>query len=451
MPPESDRLWTFLRDRISWFTQVWYATLSLFLKTEMQNHAAAVAYYFLLSIVPLILVLFLTFNWALSDYPELHAKFVTLFGSMDDLLDIHLPKTVDKSPEMGQLAGGISMITLIWSSKGLLYSVQSAFGIIFPDFGKRSTLSAVAISLLIVPLALLVVTLALCGSFLTDHLDHYLPENAFFRGMLTHAFHISSFMVPIFLVWYAIFTAYYRVMLRKPGLILTLASSILCTLSFLALKHFLIDNPQIEEYGQTYGAIGNIVFVLICVYSLFVIFFLWAQFLYSAGKIDAFCLEKIFMESRELTGFEKKLEDFFFKRSSRIFGKYGKTFKKNETVISQGELSTAVYYLYSGELGFYREQEKGRVKLGTLKSGELFGEMAYFLNESRTATVMAESDCFLFAISPEMLEVLLHDSPSLSRKIISLLCQRIYRSNPRPANHESGNALPVACPQENVL
>jgi membrane protein len=98
-------------------------------------------------------------------------------------------------------------------------------------------------------------------------------------------------------------------------------------------------------------------------------------------------------------------------------------------IIRQGDKSNTVYYLYKGELGFYREQETGKSKLGILNSGEIFGEMAYFLNEARTATVLAESDCFLFVISPDTLEALLRDSPTLSRKIIALLCQRIYRTN----------------------
>ncbi len=422
-----------IRDRISWFTQVGYVTLNLFMKTEMQNQAAAAAYYFLLSAIPLILLMFFIFNSILGDYPDLYGRFFPLFKSVDQMLDINLLKNLNRSSGIGQLAGGVSTLTLIWSSRGLLNSVQNSFGIIFSDFGRRGAISSGFISLSIVPLAMLVVALAISGSYINDHLDLYLTSQPFFNLLLTGLFHAIRYLFPALLLWYVIFSAYYRITPKKPRFNLTLASSGLCALSILALKHFLIDSPKIAQYDQTYGTIGNMVFVLICVYSIFVIFYLWAQFLQCAGKIDIIALEKIFIESAEKTGFAKKIEDFLFRRSSRIFQKYGKPFNKGEMVIRQGDKSDTIYYLYKGELGFYREQESGKSKLGILKPGEIFGEMAYFLNEARTATVLADSDCFLFVITPETLEALLRDSPTLSRKIIALLCQRIYRNNSQTA------------------
>lgn len=422
-----------IRDRINWFTQVGYVTLNLFMKTEMQNQAAAAAYYFLLSAIPLILLMFFIFNSILGDYPDLYGRFFPLFRSVDHMLDINLLKNLNKSSGIGQLAGGVSILTLIWSSRGLLNSVQNSFGIIFSDFGRRGAISSGFISLSIVPIAMLVVALSISGSYINDHLGLYLTSQPLFNVLLTGLFHAIGYLFPALLLWYVIFSAYYRITPQKPRLNLTLVSSGLCALSILALKHFLIDSPKIAQYDQTYGTLGNMVFVLICVYSIFVIFYLWAQFLQCAGKIDIIALEKIFIESAEQTGLAKKLEDFLFRRSSRIFQKYGKPFKKGEMVIRQGEQSNTIYFLYKGELGFYREQDSAKSKLGILKPGEIFGEMAYFLNEARTATVMAETYCFLFVISPDTLEALLRDSATLSRKIIALLCQRIYRNHSQAA------------------
>lgn len=439
-----------VRERINWFTQVGYVTLNLFQKTEMQNQAAAAAYYFLLSVIPLVLLLFFTFNSILVDYPDLYGRFFPLFNSIDKMLDIGLLKNLNRSSGVGKLTGGVSILTLIWSSRGLLNSVVNSFGIIFSDFGRRGAISSGLISLSIVPLAILVVSLSISGSYINDHLDLYLTSQPVVDRLLTDLFHALRFLFPALLLWYIVFSAYYRITPKKPRLSLTTISSALCALSILALKHFLIDSPKIAQYNQTYGAIGNMVFVLICVYSVFVVFYLWAQFLHCAGKIDVIALEKIFIESAEKSGLAKKIEDFLFRRSSRIFQKYGRAYATGEMVIRQGDKSNTVYYLYKGELGFYREQGAGRTKLGILKSGEIFGEMAYFLNEARTATVLAESECFLFVISPDTLEALLRDSPTLSRKIIALLCQRIYRTSSQTVAAERGEeGIPLSfAPQQ---
>ncbi|HQT27028.1 MAG TPA: cyclic nucleotide-binding domain-containing protein, partial [Burkholderiales bacterium] len=60
-----------------------------------------------------------------------------------------------------------------------------------------------------------------------------------------------------------------------------------------------------------------------------------------------------------------------------------------------------------------------------VKEGEMFGELAYLLGESCSATVIAESECFVFTLSPEMFESLMSSNPELSRLIIDSLCKRI--------------------------
>ena len=66
--------------------------------------------------------------------------------------------------------------------------------------------------------------------------------------------------------------------------------------------------------------------------------------------------------------------------------------------------------------------------------GQLFGEMAYLLNETRTASVVAETDVTVLALPPHILEELMRHSAPLSRRIIDTLCQRhLLDGEPRPA------------------
>ena len=414
-------------DRLNWFSQVGYVTLNLFLKTEMQNHAAAVAYYFLLAIAPLLFIIIFIFNTALGDHPGLHARFIALISSLDLALNIDPLRSLNISSSSGRLTGGVSIVTLLWSSSGLMQSVQSTFDVIFADGKERNFISGWAISLLVVPLACLIVMLAIFWGYLGEHPAFVITGSAFADGLINSAIHVAEAVVPVLLLWGAIFLAYYRLPLRRPAFMPTVVSSVLCALTIVLAKAVLSHALSVDKYNMIYGSVGAIIFALIWVFSACVIFFLWAEFLHVAGKIDVIALEKIFLQSREGGKFARKIEDFLFRRSSRLFEKYGRHYPEGAEIIVQGEDSRTVYYLYRGEVGFYRREGEENRRIRALTEGEIFGEMAYLLNEKRSASAIAEKESFLFEFSPETFDALVDDSRRLSRRIIEALCMRLAK------------------------
>ncbi len=59
-----------------------------------------------------------------------------------------------------------------------------------------------------------------------------------------------------------------------------------------------------------------------------------------------------------------------------------------------------------------------------MKEDGLFGELDYLLGVSASATFVAETECFLFTLSPAMFEALVNSSLKLSRLVIDSFCQR---------------------------
>ncbi|NQT69136.1 MAG: hypothetical protein HQ552_06100 [Desulfobacteraceae bacterium] len=55
--------------------------------------------------------------------------------------------------------------------------------------------------------------------------------------------------------------------------------------------------------------------------------------------------------------------------------------------------------------------------------------MAYFLNESRTATAIAETESILLIMMPDVFEELLQTNTIFSRDIIQVLCNRLRRTH----------------------
>ncbi len=79
-------------------------------------------------------------------------------------------------------------------------------------------------------------------------------------------------------------------------------------------------------------------------------------------------------------------------------------FSKSDFVIKQGDLGDEMFILVSGEVGVYLRHDQEDSLIKRLKVGALFGEMAVFGRMRRTATVRAETDVELLAISRKFFE-----------------------------------------------
>ena len=106
-----------------------------------------------------------------------------------------------------------------------------------------------------------------------------------------------------------------------------------------------------------------------------------------------------------------------------------KKFRQGEELFRMGDDDKTIFFSYSGEIGIFLEIEGKRVRISTIHAGEIFGEMAYLLEEKRSATAVAVSDSVLFIVSPAMFEELIRMSQDLSRDVIQMLSDRLRKSH----------------------
>jgi CRP-like cAMP-binding protein len=62
--------------------------------------------------------------------------------------------------------------------------------------------------------------------------------------------------------------------------------------------------------------------------------------------------------------------------------------------------------------------------VATLNAGDCFGEMSLLTGERRTATVRAESDCYVMEISKPVMAEVIRDSPDCLERLSELLAKR---------------------------
>ncbi len=109
-----------------------------------------------------------------------------------------------------------------------------------------------------------------------------------------------------------------------------------------------------------------------------------------------------------------------------------RSFPAGVRVFHEGDHSDACYLVRSGDLRVTREHSDGRaIALATLSSGDIFGELAMFDGEARSASVETLSDSELLALPATDFRSLLADHPEIAVKLIAALTRRIRETNER--------------------
>lgn len=412
-----------VRGTLAWLLQLGYTTARLFKQNGLQNHAAATSFYFLLSATPLLLLLSYAMQ-LLGRIAENSVPATILMAALYEQLQLERLTSLGFIPQQARLAaGGVGLVTLLLSSRGLVNAVNGAFKVIFPDQAKRNAVVSWVLPLVILPVLFLLMGLAALAqttlSFLAQY-DFIGAGNAQVLQALNTLFGFA-------MVWALLFAAYWRLPRRHPRARDAAAFAFGATITLGLLLALFGAFFKLENYHSLYGALGGVVFVLIGGYFAFLLLYLWAQALYAWGKADITALEKLFLAGSGAGA--SKLEGYVFGDAGRLLEKYGQVHPAGHTLIEEGDASKTAYFLYAGRAGVYKQTDAGRRRLGELDEGQLFGEMAYLLNETRTASVVADTDITVLALPPHILEELMRHSAPLSRRIIDTLCQRLERMN----------------------
>jgi len=98
------------------------------------------------------------------------------------------------------------------------------------------------------------------------------------------------------------------------------------------------------------------------------------------------------------------------------------------TIIEQGAPADSFFLIYSGKVRITRKESKQERQLAVLVRGDYFGEEALLTRRRRTATVRAEGDVILFALSRKDLGALLKTSPQLKPNLeVSIKSRKLAR------------------------
>jgi CRP-like cAMP-binding protein len=108
-------------------------------------------------------------------------------------------------------------------------------------------------------------------------------------------------------------------------------------------------------------------------------------------------------------------------------GVLGKQYPDGEVICRQGEHGDRMYVIQRGGAAVFREEGGVEIPVGELRTGDIFGEMAIFDRQPRSATVRAKGMARVLTLDKRAFLRQVHEDPTLAFRILEGMSQRIRR------------------------
>lgn len=117
----------------------------------------------------------------------------------------------------------------------------------------------------------------------------------------------------------------------------------------------------------------------------------------------------------------------------------GKLYADGEVIVRQGDTGDCMFTIQEGRLEVLADQPGGRQKqIGIMEQGAIFGEMAIFEKEVRSATVRALGQARVLTIDKKTFLRRVQEDPSIAFNLLRHMSQRIRRLTTQVGDRRSG-------------
>ena len=93
-----------------------------------------------------------------------------------------------------------------------------------------------------------------------------------------------------------------------------------------------------------------------------------------------------------------------------------------DCVFKAGEIGKEMYFIINGSINVVTKDQK--TTLSKLSDGDFFGEVALFLHQPRTATIIAETYCDLYVLSKDAFDEVIAQYPYFAATIEEIARER---------------------------
>jgi membrane protein len=261
------------------------------------NLSAALAFYFILSLIPFLFLLVSTGSLILGSSDAAYLMTINFINQVIPKTGLLIFKEAQAVYQRAQVFGWVGLISMVWTASIIFSSLEYAMGVVFRVERRRGFLKSKIMAVAMVPAAgavfflSLIVTAAarIAADFEIPLWGINLGEAPFFEFLVAYLFP--------YLILTLGFTAIYKFIPNTPiALRHAAAGGASCALLFEGAKHFFTWYiANYSKYGVVYGSLEAIVILVVWAFYSSAILLFCAEVVSAYRRRDVTLLEKAFL------------------------------------------------------------------------------------------------------------------------------------------------------------
>ncbi len=390
-----------------------------FFRNGNDNQAAAIAFYAILSAIPLFILTLWAAGLIFGSSAQLQREIISKIQEFSPYFSDDLVRQLGHIEQKKRILGWVGMLALIWSSSLIFNSIENAFNVTFRVHKTRNYVASKALAIAMIPLGWSVGTASIVMTYIAEFLkkNPLLVKSGLPVGFIDGF--VFAYVIPFSLVA-VFFTIVYKVTpVGRVSWGSALIGGVLFSVLMESAKHvltwYLSSNTN---YGVIYGSLQTIVLLVIWVSYMALLLLFCAEVVASYRRRSLILLEKAFVQPG------KRLSV-----NERLFSKFGRVYREGDYIFREGDGGDQIFYILIGAV--IVEKKAGQVSkvLAEMGPGRYFGEMATFLGQARTASVRAVTDSEIAVIDTGTFRDLLRESNDVAILMLQEFSRRIKQTN----------------------
>ena len=385
------------------------------------NQAAAIAFYALLSIIPLFILTMIVADNIFRSDQNVQRELAESIRRLHPYFSGDLLLQVGQIEHKKRVLGWVGLLGLIWLAAAIFRALETAFNMIFRSDSPRNYFVSKLLAVSMIPLGWLIAVASIAVTYVATIVFKQPPLIkgdleilTLIQGMLLR------FLLP-FLLTVFFFTILYRVI---PTVKVSLKSAFIGGIAFAALmeiaKHFFTWYVNTyRHYGIIFGSLETFVILVIWVFYVALILLFCAELIASYRRRDLILLEKALLKPY---GRRLRIDE-------RLFRKFGRIYPEGSYIFREGDASRDMYYILQGRVCMEKKAGQVTKVLTDLGPGEYFGEIAALIEAPRTASARVLQVSQVAAISGSTFRELLRQSSEVSVFMLKEFSYRIRHTN----------------------
>lgn len=402
-----------------------YIAWTSFMSNDLTSYAAAGAYGFLLSALPVLLlamgVLIRILNTSTSSVQE----FVSSMGFISSAIDIErIINSVSSAESLGILEIIVG-VSVFWMARRFFVSMQQGLHAIYRKRRQKKpikenllVIAGEAIFIIIIALFVIVST---AGNALAKTLIPEFFLTPLMASLMQRLFRFAPYTVIIVFLCIVYWIAPGK---HREAPLHSLIASIACTITFMLVQLIFSNFINMSRYNLIYGILSNVIVLVLEVYIFFILFLFFAQFEYVSLFFDSHLLVRLYLlPPYNAANILSQCERSLFLHPVGLYRKYAHSLEAGSVIFEIGERSSDVYYIWSGSVRLITAHH-----ISELDRGCMFGEFSCLIGGVRTATAVCLSRCILLRIPDSLFRETIEISPEMSQRTLQMVAEYVKKS-----------------------